>query len=330
VRRCLALSGALAEWADCHLLVHGEAEVGATARCPVSFVAAAWNESLIALRRLRASALVVDSYSVGAAELQAAGRVTPCVVVIDDAGHFPLPADVVVNAAFGHERPSDPGSTTYLLGPRFALLGPEYTRVGTGRQPGDVRRALVVLGGATRSDLMATIAHVVRRVLPGTIVDLVVGPVGDPVDRVRASVEGLEDVALHVAPPTLRPLMGLADVAITAGGVTLLELAATGVPAIGIELAVNQRANLAGLAEQGGVILVGPAEDPELAKRLETALSALANDPRAREALGRRARALVDGEGAARVSETIRERFRRPDAGRAWAVTSTTTDRLRA
>jgi spore coat polysaccharide biosynthesis predicted glycosyltransferase SpsG len=310
-RRCLALATAIALWGDCHLLLRGERAAAAGAGVPVVMVGPSWDETLRAARGLGASALVVDSYAVGASDLRTARAAGLVVVAIDDSGRFPIPADLVVNPALGPTAPEMPDGTAYLLGPRFALLAPDFADAAPRPARAEVRRVLVALGGATRAALIGTVAHAVHGALPGAALDVVVGPVGDGVDAVRAAVEGLDRVTLRPSPPTLRPLMDAADLAVTAGGVTMLELAAVGVPVVGVSLTPNQDANLDGFAAAGAVTGAGRLGDAGLGDRIGAAVRDF-GDPARRRAAAERARALVDGAGAGRVAAGLRERLEAP------------------
>jgi spore coat polysaccharide biosynthesis predicted glycosyltransferase SpsG len=310
-RRCLALATAIAPWGDCHLLLRGERAAAAGAGVPVVTVGPDWDETLSAAQGLGAAALVVDSYAVAASNLRTARAAGLAVVAIDDSGRFPMPADLVVNPALGPTAPAMPDGTVYLLGPRFALLAPDFADAAPRPARAEVRRVLVALGGATRAALIGTVARAVYGALPGAALDVVVGPVGDGVDAVRAAVEGLDRVTLRPSPPTLRPLMDAADLAVTAGGVTLLELAAVGLPAVGVSLAPNQDANLDGFAAAGAVTWAGRLGDAGLGDRIGAAVRDLAG-PARRRAAAERARALVDGAGAGRVAAALRERLEAP------------------
>lgn len=313
VRRSLALAAALAPWADCRLLLHGDAEVVATlvqrAGLPCLPVSTERDSTLATVRTLGAAGLVVDSYSVSIPELEAALERVRLLAVVDDTGRFPVPGHLVVNSALGLDPPERRDGTRYLLGPRFALLAPEFAEPPVRSWREGVRRILLVLGGATSASLMAALARVVRRALPEATLDVIVGPAGDIPAAVTAALAGLGGVILHAVPESIRALMLDADLAVTAGGVTLLELAATATPSVGVSVVSNQQANLAGLARGGALLLAGGAGDPGLPDALEAALTSLTADAGRRRALGERARQLVDGRGAARVAEAMRERL---------------------
>jgi len=100
-------------------------------------------------------------------------------------------------------------------------------------------------------------------------------------------------------------LMLNADLAVSGGGQTTYELAATGTPAIGIRLAAGQALNLRGLSAAGCLREAGAPDEVGFEARLVSRLSELADDRSVREEMSRRGRALVDGRGAERVTDAI-------------------------
>ena len=100
--------------------------------------------------------------------------------------------------------------------------------------------------------------------------------------------------------------MSAADLAVSGGGQTLYELAATGVPTVALCLADNQEPNIAALA---GVSLLSAGRLPEAAAdgfhRIEEGCRQLAADRALRQRLSDAGRSLIDGQGAARVAEVI-------------------------
>lgn len=312
VRRCLALADALSSWADCRLLLHGDDGARASVedagvRClPVG---SDMENTLLAARAIGADMLVVDSYAVSPRDLAAARPTVRLLVAVDDTGRFPLPAHVVVNSAPGVDPPGPQDGTSYLLGPRFALLAREFVEPPARPFRDEVRRVLLVLGGSTPAVRIAVLARAARRAVPDAKLDIVVGPFGDDTAAVTTALAGLSGFRLRRAPESLRSLMLEADVAVTAGGVTLLEVAAAGTPAVGVCVAPNQEPNLSGFAREGACHLAGQMEDPGLPSAVEAALVGLAADSHRRRVMGERARQLVDGRGAERVAEAIRTKM---------------------
>ncbi len=115
---------------------------------------------------------------------------------------------------------------------------------------------------------------------------------------------GAGNVRLLRDPPNIPELMAWCDLAVTAGGSTLWELAHFGVPSIVLILADNQRPSARLLAERGACLLLGEARQVGPAA-LSDAIRQLACDGQARAGLSGRIAAIVDGRGAARVCAAL-------------------------
>jgi hypothetical protein len=94
------------------------------------------------------------------------------------------------------------------------------------------------------------------------------------------------------------------DLAISAGGQTLYELARIGVPAIGICVARNQLVNLRGWSGAGFIDYIGWDKTQGLSVRLKKSIHRLIIEER-RFKSSKTGRALIDGQGARRVIDFI-------------------------
>ena len=251
--------------------------------------------------------IVVDSYAASPHFLDSLRAIAP-VVAVDDLADRPLPVDVVVNGGAGAETLSydrRPG-TNYLLGPRYALLDPAYAATPTRAATQRVRRVLVCLGGGRQIDVGVTALAAVDRALSGCVVDVVVGASGTTGWELDGAAREMQNLAvIHRDRFGLRELMLRADLAVSASGVTLLELAATATPMVAVALVDNQRPNFEAFTKAGVALGAGAAGDPDLSDAIEAGVKRLAGDGALRESLGARGRALVDGQGAHRVAELI-------------------------
>lgn len=303
----MALAQAAGEWAACHLLVDESMASPLSGDIVMRSTPGTVEGAHEACRALGATALVVDSYQLSRHDLRALHRVGRPLVVVDDFGRWPVPGDLVVNTAAGLTSPRD--GDHYLLGPHYALLAPAFAETPCRPSRASVDRVLLALGSATPTSLMVLVARAARAAAPAASLDVVVGPMGDGGAVLRRAVAEVPGVHFHEGRVSLRALMLEADLAVTAGGVTLLELAATATPTVGVCVAHNQMANLVGLEAEEAVVFAGTHDDPRLAERLLAVLSMLVAGSEARTRLGRRARMLVDGQGARRVAERIRTRL---------------------
>ena len=315
VRRCLSLAQALRRRkAEIVFLINDdaamrrevaalgfEAEPIATARDP--------HATIRRCKTLRAQVVVVDSYRFSAAwfqELMGAGW---RILAIDDLQERKFPEDVtVVNCTPGAWplaprtfRPHD------LLGPAYALLRPEFAKPVTRRLNHPVERLLITIGGGDSHGLTPRLIDWTRCALGPIRIDVVIGPLFD--QKIVGRLNGHRDgVTCHHQPLNIRDVMLSADLAISGGGQTTYELAATGTPAIAVRLADNQTQNLKGFESAGAMVWAGDATDRRLQDKISDELKTLAQDVAERRRLGARGREMVDGRGANRVARFILDR----------------------
>lgn len=258
--------------------------------------------------------VVIDSYEVTPEYCRQIREAGARVLVIDDLAQQPCPVDVVVNPnihapALAYDVLPE---TRLLLGPAYALLRPEFLE--TAPRDGvraEARTVLVTLGGSDRQNLtcrvLERIGRLPRDILSRLSVHVVLGPgyrhhqaLGETLARARFAV------VVHEKVLTISRLMREADLAVTAGGGTLLEAAHMGLPVLAIIAAHNQAPAATEFGRRGIAVLLGQGDwaDPGAVAR---ALGVLIRDPAGRAEMSRRGRALVDGHGPARVVQAMRE-----------------------
>ncbi len=243
---------------------------------------------------------VADDPALGPEQLKLLADVVPTVCIDDTADRF-FPVDCVVNGSAGIERRSLRGrpDTQFLLGAGYILLRPEFAEPPRRLFSKSIGRVLLLAGGGEADRFIRKSLETVFVSLGDVRVDLVVGPFGTVPDGIPASV------GIHREPPDIRPLMLQADLAISAGGQTLYELAAAAAPTIGIQTAENQKPNLDGLSEAGAIVFIGGSESADFAARLKRTLHQLSDDPGIRQTLGEGGRKTVDGNGTERVARHL-------------------------
>jgi len=264
--------------------------------------------TLAAAAQLGATHLVVDSYHVTAdylARLRDAGYV---VGAIDDLAAYSFPCQLVVNGgAQAHQLPyRSSRDTRFLLGPRYVLLRPEFREVPVQAARPEVRHVLITVGGADPRGLMPMLLALMDE-LPGAFsVTAIAAPLfARPADVDAAVAASRRPVRLVHDPRSVRDLMLEADLALSAGGQTMYELAATGTPTVAVAVAENQVDSVRALAAAGVVRSVEDVGEATLRDRLGAAVTELLRRPDVREAMASAGRGLVDGRGAERVAEVL-------------------------
>lgn len=312
LRRCLTLAEELtAHGVSSAFWVDGDAEASAmiTAagyrvdRIDADEPAA----SLDLVDRRRPSCLVVDSYTIAPSYFGAVHATVGTLVVIDDLADRAIEADVIVN---GSANATDLVYRTNrdslrLFGPRYSLLRPSFRDVPPRPSTREVRRILVTLGGADPAGLMPTVVAAVSEAVPDLYLDVVVGPLFTTGPQLEAqATQSGGRITLHRAPGNLSSLMNASEVAVSAAGQTIYELAACGVPTVAVCLADNQRGQLNALVKMG-VVIESADVGGDRSADLGAAVAALAADPARRARMSAAGQRLVDGWGADRVAAVI-------------------------
>ncbi len=203
-----------------------------------------------------------------------------------------------------------PNACKQLLGPRYALLRPEFSanreQIFAQRDAmAQVERLLVTLGGMDPDDVTSMVLDGIDKACFDGAVDVVMGENAPHLEAVRRRAASMTaTVKVHVATRSMAELMGKADLAVGAGGVTSWERCALGLPSIVITTAKNQEPIAASLARLGAAKWLGTRERVD-SSLLASELRAFARQREGVQAMSRVARRLCDGGGAGRVVEEI-------------------------
>jgi spore coat polysaccharide biosynthesis predicted glycosyltransferase SpsG len=238
-------------------------------------------------------------------------------VIVDDFGGD-LRADGIVNGTVlsaHHRYPDLEHNTLTLCGGQFALLRAAF---GAAERPSEPERALgIVIGSGARAVAWAEF-------LTSGDIDLAsLGAVGIVVGQAYAKPSSLKarcagrGITFYQGLPAKRLTQFLASsqVALVTGGMIVYESLAAGTPTIVFPLLPDMEAEAGWFAAHGCAINLGPEGGFE-AEMLEHTIWHLLTDHEAREGLADAGRTAIDGQGVARVSAAIRERFALHVSGR--------------
>ena len=268
--------------------------------------------------------LVVDHYALDAAWERAMRDQCCRIMVIDDLANRLHDCDLLLDQNQLEVEPSPyqrwvSPNCKQLLGPKFALLRPEFTEL---RQRGDVEGAgskrfefsknldvasiFVFFGGSDPTGECFKALDALETLLPGIRlqVDLVAGAGNPQFAALQTRCRNLSDVTLHRQVSNMADLMQQATLSIGAGGTTTWERFCLGLPSVVIAVADNQVATSETLARQGYHLYLGQSSSvtsTQLAEALQTMLA----NPEQRQMLSQAGLALVDGQGTQRVLEAI-------------------------
>lgn len=279
---------------------------------------------LPALEEGGAETVIVDSYYVTPEYLQEL-RKKFRTVYLDDLNRFEYPVDLLINYNVFAKETDYPYAMSYeqdesgtvcaqkkqertvlLAGPNYAPVRKEFSQCR--RSSWDkAEHCLISLGG---SDAYSLSLKISKKMLEST--DLVLHVVCGPFNRCKQELRELEKeearIVIHENVADMWNLMKQCDIAISAAGSTMCELATAGLPAVTFSFVENQRY----IAEEFGVrkaaMFVEHYQEENEAAFLEGisfAVSELINHEDLRRQIAENARSLVDGMGALRLAQAI-------------------------
>ena len=251
-----------------------------------------------------ADLLVVDHYGWDAVSESACRGWAKKIAVIDDLADRDHDCDLLCNSSLDplDYDPYVGAATRLLLGPRYALLRPEFAQARhrlTAKSKGRVERLFVNVGATDPRGLLPVIVDGIALAGFDGAVDIVIarnapGRVALEQKLSRSTVKA----RLHVDAGDVAALMAVSDLAIGAAGGTAWERCSLYLPSLIVVAAGNQRHVAAGLAAAGAAAVIDEGFSADvLAKALSPLLMA------APTTMARRAGRLCDGLGCGRVAE---------------------------
>lgn len=254
--------------------------------------------------------LLIDSYEVTEKYMEQL-RSSTKLAYIDDLNRFRYPADLIINYMMnaGEEIYRGKGyqKETFLLGSRYIPLRPEFAdeRIAIKDR---VQRIFLTTGGTDEFDMICHILHSIEKsVLNDVEICVVTGKFyrfGEKLCRIAGNNN---KVQVHHDVSDICALMRQCDLAVSAGGTTLAELSACGIPTVCFAIADNQLQGINAYAQNDIMYYAGDVRTDRnrVLQQIIEKIVCLRNDKKMREELGRNAKTMIDGRGAGRLAEAI-------------------------
>ena len=250
---------------------------------------------------------LVDSYHVTDEYLQSVGQYGS-VYWLDDLGAVCRPVDGVINYnAFAREDhyralyESRAEETNLYIGSAYVPVREQF-RNRSYEAAKEVKRILITTGGGDSENIAGKILAAIRK--PGLEYHVVVGRFSPHFSRWQELADRDRDVVLHYNVKDMAGLMESCDLAVTAGGTTVYELAAIGVPFVCFSYAENQEA-LAEYVGKNKIAGFGGAyhQDPQgTVERIACLIGQAVEEASLREAMCEAEKKMIDGLGAMRIA----------------------------
>lgn len=200
----------------------------------------------------------------------------------------------------------------FVCGERYLPLAPPYWEGPVEKLLHQERRILVTFGGVDHYDLSSVTIRALNEVFEERCdIRIVIGSYYSNLDKIKiAAASSRHRIELIIEPVGLDIHLRWCDFAVSAGGTTLFEMCALGVPGIGVAVWALQEpvvANVVGAGAAQGIVYI----DDEVAMygKLRQALIRIANEPMLLKVQSIAGPKYIDGQGALRVAEWIKRFF---------------------
>lgn len=260
------------------------------------------------LRERKPDFFLADSYYVTEAYLSRVRRLVP-VGYLDDLGRD-FAVDLLINYNifcddFSYRMmPRD----KMLTGVAYAPLRKEFSGVSY-RVREKAARVLITTGGSDGYNLAGQLLERVLSHPPASGLEyrVVSGAYNQHLEKLEALAAGRPNVRIYSNVSQMQELMKECDIAVSAGGSTLYELCAVGVPMICFSFVESQGRIVECFREKDLVCYGGSylTLGKQLLEDITDNIVRLMEDPALRRKYSEKMKSLVDGQGAARIAERL-------------------------
>ncbi len=255
--------------------------------------------------------ILADSYQVTDAYLTALGRYGR-VALMEDFGTHCYPVDCVIN----YNAPAEPEQyrklyqgkrTRLLIGSRYVPLRGQFLNHQVCQVREAVRNVLITTGGGDSENIAGRILE--RTLRENICFHVVTGRFHPHFRELKAWEQQCDNVRIYHDVKDMAGLMGKCDLALTAGGSTIYELSALGIPFICFSYAENQEALTAYIGEQKVAGFAGAwhKDAAETLNRMEKLFAEFVGSAELRRDCSTRERGMTDGAGSGRVAQALME-----------------------
>jgi len=237
-------------------------------------------------------------------------------VCIDELGNRDIIADVVINGSIvpdWHRYQFQSQPTLTYFDPEYMIMNEVF---GTYHQnekhiKSKAANILVTMGGVDRSGTTLRIIEALNRLGKKIRKSIVVGPAFHHRLKLEELLPKVKENNFQTsyAPTNMAELMFEADLALSAGGNTLYELACVGTPSL--VLYEDEHEGIQGhiFGKKGAAICLGRGtEIPQ--ERITASVSSLLRDQALRTRMSQNGKRLVDGKGTERVCDIILDKLK--------------------
>jgi|SaaInlStandDraft_6_1057023.scaffolds.fasta_scaffold55327_2 UDP-2,4-diacetamido-2,4,6-trideoxy-beta-L-altropyranose hydrolase len=314
LNRCIALSSGLIELENRveFVVYNDESAIGLLDGSGLSFQTTQHkiNESGIfqydksIISKINPDILIIDSYYVDDQYINHMKEVAPFIVYLDDEGKN-YNVDMVINPSC-RANFLDYQSKIRLLGNQYTILSHIYWDQDPCYGLKKITSIMVTMGGVDHYNLSSLILKYLNKIDNRLKVNMIIGPYYDNRNEIMDSISKSNlNVEVFEGLTNIYPVICMSDIAISAGGVSVYELAATSTPMIGISLWENQKNNIKCLSSSKALLPLYYSSKIKFNNELFLSMKEIISNSTLRNSMAESGRRYVDGQGVRRISLEI-------------------------
>jgi spore coat polysaccharide biosynthesis predicted glycosyltransferase SpsG len=253
---------------------------------------------------------LVDSYLLSLPYYKKIAERCKLLVCFDDYNRCQYPQGIVINAVWRSKGMGyQDNAQVYLLGHDYITLREGFLGHSRDYTQEKIERVLIILGGQDLRGLTPRVYKCLRGRYPRVELSIVLGADKAQHDILSKSQDAYTKWHFRLNELEMAREMISADLAISACGQTIFELAYTGTPTVGIGIADNQKDNIDVWQKIGFLEFAGWFDDEFLEEKIISKIQGL-EDHKRREQLAFVGRKAVDGHGAERIAQEVYKRLK--------------------
>ena len=234
------------------------------------------------------------------------------VIYIDDINSFRYPADMIINYTFKVDKyiyaNMNYEEEIFLLGERYMPLRPEFS-LDCIEIKESVENIFMTTGGSDSFDMIIDIIEEMQKsqLLRKIAKHIVVGKFYNRLQDLKNLEKAYENLKVYYDITDIWNVMRKCDIAVSAGGTTLAELCACGIPTVCFAISKNQLRGTESYARENIMLYAGNVMQnrDNVVDNVINKVEMLIGNKKLRQDMSQKACLHIDGMGALRIAQSI-------------------------
>ncbi len=266
------------------------------------------NKNILFEKLKNSDIVVVDSYLANLSIYKKISELCKLTVYFDDTKRLNYPKGIVINGAVGAENMIYPEKKEikYLLGVRYQPMRKAFWKESKKNVHKNIDSVLVTFGGNDMRNLTPKVLNLLNNKLPEISKNVLIGRAFNNVDEIKKVSGKNTFLYYNLSDEEIKNLMFDSDIAVSAAGQTIYELASVGTPVIAVGIINNQINIINGLKNKSFFRYAGWWEDKNLMHNISRNIEYMKNI-NFRKSINKTK--IIDGRGSLNIVDKIMDHY---------------------